>query len=72
MLHVGLDLSSARVALCIMNDEGEIVRQATVASDPAAIAEKLEPYMAEVESVGFEAGPTSAWLPEDCANGVCR
>ena len=45
-----------------MDTEGNVVRQATVASDPAAIAERLEPYMAEIASVGFEAGPTSAWL----------
>lgn len=62
MLHVGLDVSSARVAMCVMNESGEPVWQRSIDSDPCAIAAALEPYRAQMALIGLEAGPSSAWL----------
>jgi transposase len=65
MLYVGLDISSARVALCIMDTDGAVVRQTVVASEPAVIADTLAPYKDAIENVGLEAGPTSTWLARE-------
>jgi len=62
MLYVGLDISSARVALCVLDRDGATVHQTVVSSEPGAIAEALAPHREKIETVGLEAGPTSAWL----------
>lgn len=62
MLFAGLDVSSARIALCVMNETGELVRQVSVESEPGAIAGALRPWRDQLSLVGLEAGPTSAWL----------
>lgn len=62
MLYVGLDVSSTRVALCVMDEGGAVVRQCTVESEPAAIGAALTVYREGIVSVGVEAGPTSPWL----------
>ena len=72
MLYVGLDISSARVALCIMDEDGAAVRQTVVGSEPAAIAHTLAPYKDAIESVGLEAGPTSTCWLGSCANSAAR
>jgi hypothetical protein len=60
MLYVGLDISSARVALCVLDRDGATVHQTVVSSEPGAIAEALAPHREKIEAVGLEAGPTSA------------
>ena len=71
MLYVGLDISSARVALCIMDEDGAVVRQTVVASEPAAIADTLAPHQGAIESVGLEAGSTSTWLARELRDLGC-
>ena len=62
MLYVGLDVSSARTAVCVLDADGTVVRQCSVESVSGIIADVLAPYATEIEQVGLEAGPTSAWL----------
>lgn len=62
MIYVGLDVSSARVALCVMEMDGTVLRQSSVASDPEAIRTALAPYRENLKIIGLEAGPTTAWL----------
>jgi len=38
MFYVGLDVSVARTAVCIMDAAGQVVREQSVASTPEAIA----------------------------------
>ena len=56
----GLDVSLEETSLCVVNEEGRIVREGRVASDPSAIVEWLGGY--RLERVGLEAGPLSPWL----------
>ena len=62
MLYAGLDVSSARTAVCVLDADGTVVRQCSVESVSGIIADVLAPYATEIEQVGLEAGPTSAWL----------
>ncbi len=62
MLYAGLDVSSARTAVCVLDAGGTVVRQCSVESVPGPIADVLAPYAAESVRIGLEAGPTSAWL----------
>jgi hypothetical protein len=61
MLYVGLDVSVARTAVCVMDAAGEVVREQSVASTPEAIATAIR-ASGEVERVGLEAGINSAWI----------
>lgn len=65
MLFAGLDVSSARIALCVMNEAGELVCQASIESEPGVIAEELRPWRDQLSLVRLEAGPTSAWLARE-------
>lgn len=62
MFYVGLDVSSARVAVCVVDDEGTVALQRSAGSTPGEIAETLAPFGAEIERIGLEARPTSPWL----------
>lgn len=62
MLHVGLDVSSARVALCVMDNAGAVVRQCVIDSDAQAIDAVLASYRENLVAIGIETGPTTPWL----------
>ena len=62
MFYVGLDVSVARTAVCIMDAAGQLVREQSVASTPEAIAAVIRASGKEVERVGLEAGINSAWI----------
>lgn len=61
MLYAGLDVSSARVAICALDEKGAVLLQRSVGSGPGEVAAALAP-LGEIERIGLEAGPTSAWL----------
>ena len=62
MLYVGLDVSVARTAVCVMDAAGQVVREQSVASTPEAISAVVRASGTEVERVGLEAGINSAWI----------
>lgn len=64
-LYAGLDVSLEETAICIVDDEGCIVREARVPSEPAALAEELRRHGSALQRVGLEACSLSAWLCED-------
>ena len=68
MIYVGLDVSVARTAVCIMDAAGQVVREQSVASTPEAIAAAIRASGGDVERVGLEAGINSAWI----ARGLAR
>lgn len=55
-MFAGLDVSLKTTALCPVDDDGQIVLETEVASDPDAIAAPLNPYGASLRTVGHEAG----------------
>ncbi len=62
--YAGLDVSLDETALCVVNEEGVIVREGKAESDPTALANWLSDGGVDVARVGLEAGPLSPWLYE--------
>lgn len=61
-LFIGLDVSLASTAICVLNVHGKEVKEATVASEPESLIEFLHGLSDCVAAVGLEAGPLSQWL----------
>jgi transposase len=60
--YAGIDVSLKDSHVCIVDDEGRVVNEAVVASEPAALAGHLARWRARLVHVGLEAGPQSQWL----------
>jgi transposase len=58
----GLDVASEETAICVVDRDGEIVLETSVATDPDAIFESLKRYVRSLRRVGHEAGSLSPWL----------
>jgi transposase len=63
--YVGLDVSLAETAVCVVDREGCIVLAACVASQPQAIAGVLCRRAGEVVRVVLESGQLSTWLARE-------
>uniref|UniRef100_UPI00404799AC IS110 family transposase n=1 Tax=Yoonia sp. TaxID=2212373 RepID=UPI00404799AC len=61
-LFIGLDVSLASTAVCVLNSHGKEVKEATVTSEPEALVEFMRGLSGKVAAVGLEAGPLSQWL----------
>ena len=60
--YVGLDVSLQQTAVCVVDQTGKIIREATIPSDPEAIAAFIKVNAKKVVRIGLESGPTSTWL----------
>jgi len=58
----GLDVSVKDTSVCIVDDAGRIVREAKIASEPAALLQVLTKSPYHFKRIGLEAGPLSQWL----------
>ncbi|MDE1172734.1 MAG: IS110 family transposase [Parvibaculaceae bacterium] len=72
MAHfAGLDVSIEETAVCVVDEEGTVLMQCSVATEPEAIAKVLLPFAATLKRAGHEAGSLSPWLhPELKAQGI--
>lgn len=61
-LFIGLDVSLAKTAICVLSEHGKIIREAEVASDPDALAQFAKGQPGNIAAIGLEAGPLSQWL----------
>jgi transposase len=61
----GLDVSLNSTAICIVNQDGAIIREGEVPSEPAAIDQWLKKLGLPMERVGLEAGGLSSWLCQE-------
>jgi transposase len=61
-VYVGLDVSLASVAICVIDEDGRVLWEGKAAGDPEAVRVTLEPWLGKIEQVGLEAGPTSEWM----------
>ena len=62
MHYAGNDVALKESAVCVMDGDGRVVREARLPSDPDAIAGFLEERGVEFGRIGLEAGCTAAWL----------
>lgn len=61
-VYIGLDVSLATTAVCVLNEKGKVLREANVASEPEALVRFFEDLPYVISCVGLEAGPLSQWL----------
>ncbi len=61
-LFVGLDVSLAKTAICVISEHGKIMREAEAASEPEVLSRWLGDLDGRIAAVGLEAGPLSQWL----------
>lgn len=59
---IGLDVSLASTAICILNTHGKVAKETTAASEPEELVAALRALSGKVVAVGLEAGPLSQWL----------
>lgn len=58
----GLDVSIEETAICVVGDDGKVVLETAVPTEPALIADALGPYAGRLRRAGHEAGSLSPWL----------
>jgi len=56
-LFVGLDVSRAKTAICVISEHGKIIKEAEAASEPEALARWLGDLVGNIAAIGLEAGP---------------
>ena len=60
--YAGLEVSLKETAVCIVTQDGDIVKEGTVPTDPEPLAAYLKATGLVFARVGLEAGPGSPWL----------
>jgi transposase len=60
--YAGIDVSLEASSVCVVNSDGQIVREAKVLSEPAALIDLFEELGFGIARIGLEAGPLSQWL----------
>ena len=63
----GLDVSLEWTSACVVDEEGRIVREAKVLSEPDALVAFFVELGVDVTRIGLEAGPLSQWLHDGLA-----
>jgi len=61
-VYAGLDVSLNETSVCLVNEEGRVIRECKVPSEPAAIDEALGMHVTELRRVGIEASSLGGWL----------
>ncbi len=59
---IGLDVSLASTAICVIDEKGKIATEAQVASTPEGLVAFMGKLEHEIDAIGLEAGPLSQWL----------
>lgn len=60
--YTGLDISLNTTAICVVNHDGDVIREGEVPTEPVAIIEYLKATGLSMERVGLEAGGLTPWL----------
>jgi transposase len=60
--YVGLDVSQATTAICVVDDEGKTLAEGVTATEPSAIAAFVRRRAPDAVRIGMETGPLAVWL----------
>jgi transposase len=60
--YAGIDVSLESASVCVVDDGGRVLREAKVASEPAALIGWFGELGVAMTRIGLEAGPLSQWL----------
>jgi transposase len=60
--YAGLDISLEETSVCIVNNDGKVIRETKVATDPDALAKELADSKITLKRVGLEASSLGGWL----------
>ena len=60
--YVGLDVSQATTAICVVDEDGRTVAEGKVPTCPLAIAAFVRTQAPELIRLGLETGPLAVWL----------
>lgn len=61
-LFVGLDVSLAKTAICVISEHGKVLKEAQAASEPEELVRWIGEQDGTIAAIGLEAGPLSQWL----------
>jgi transposase len=61
-LFVGLDVSLAKTAICVVSEHGKILKEAQVVSEPEELVRWTREQDGTIAAIGLETGPLSQWL----------
>lgn len=60
---IGIDVSLASSAFCVLDEHGRILKEVQFTSEPEAFVAFLRSLRRPIDAIGLEAGPLSQWLP---------
>ena len=60
--YVGLDVSQKETAVCVVDQDGKVLFEGKVPSDPGALARVIRKRAPTAERIGFETGAMASWL----------
>lgn len=73
--YAGLDVAMKKTSICIVDEQGKIVHESEVITDPHVLADAIEKTGFKIELVGFESGSLSHYLMQGfrarTMNAVC-
>ena len=61
-VFIGVDVSLASSAICILGERGKVLKEAKIDSEPEAFVSFMQGLPYEIIGIGLEAGPLSQWL----------
>jgi transposase len=67
-VFVGLDVSLAKTAVCVVDRDGVVLWQGKVPSEPGPLVTRLAEWSGTIDLAGIEACPLSEWLHR----GLCE
>ena len=62
-MYIGLDVSLASIAVCVVGAQGKIIKETTAPSEPEDLVAALKAIPGDIVAVGLEAGPLSMAIP---------
>lgn len=63
--YIGLDVSMKHTSICIVDDNGKILFEKEVITDPKVIYESIKETSLEIHLAGLESGSLSHWLVDN-------